>query len=382
VDEIGRYAQVKVEGAERLVAVPITFDKPQIPSEVQEKWQGIVDLVAGILHVPTGLITRLTTTELEIFVASKTKGNPYKRDDKDSLGIGMFCESVAGTQRRLLVGDTENSDYWRKNPHAALGMHAYLGLPIKWEDGELFGTFCMLDDKANSFSVEFIELMDRFKEIIETDLRYISLHKELENRLSASEMQLREIHHRIKNQFNILTGYISLQSRCNQNAALQDTLKEIQHRVLALSIIHDELYHSEKLALPPLDIYVPRLCRYILNDFAKSEINVEYAIEDLALSMNVEISIALIISELLTNSLKHAFPESGLKKILIAAKRMDEKRITLIYRDNGVGLPPDFDLSNADSLGMTLLRAISKQLGGFMRAYNDGGAVFSFELAP
>ncbi len=375
-----QFAFVKIQGAKQLVTVPISSGKPEVAETIQEKWQGIVDLVAGILKVPTGLITHLTTTELEIFVASRTEGNPYKRNDKDKLGIGMFCESVAGKQNRLLVANTEDSDYWKNNPHAAFGMKAYLGLPIRWEDGELFGTFCMLDDKANAFSPDFIGLMERFKDIIETDLRYLLLYSELEKRLSASEMQLREIHHRLKNQFNILTSYISLQSQFGGTVGLQDTLKDIQHRIMALSIIHDELYHSERITLPPLDVYLPRLCRYILDDFAKSDVDIQYAIAALELPMNAEISIALMVSELLTNSLKHAFTAWQEKQVRISVERIDQKHITLVYRDSGKGLPASFDPAASASLGMTLLRALTGQLGGTMRAATDGGAVFTFIL--
>jgi two-component sensor histidine kinase len=381
VNETAAYAKVKVEGADRLVVVPISFHKPEIPGLVYKKWQGIVDLVAGILHVPTGLLTRLTPENLEIFVASNTEGNPYKRNDKDRLGIGMFCETVVGTQMRKIVDDTDATEYWKNNPHAAFGMHSYIGVPIQWEDGELFGTFCMLDSVPNKFTAQFIDLIDKFKEIIETDLSYILLQQELKDRLSASEMQLREIHHRLKNQFNILASYISLQSRGKENEVLQDTLKEIQHRVMALSLIHDELYHSERLTVPPLDIYLSRLCKYILNDLAKAEVSIEYRIENLDLPMNTEISLALIVSELLTNSLKHAFTDQAEKLIRIEVSRVGEDRFSLIFRDNGVGLPPGFDATSADSLGMTLLRAIAKQLGGSMNTANERGAVFRFDLA-
>lgn len=381
VNEAAAYAKVKVEGAERLVVVPISFHKPEIPELVHEKWQGIVDLVAGILHVPTGLLTRLTPENLEIFVASNTTGNPYKRDDRDGLGIGMFCETVAGTQMRKIVEDTDATEYWRNNPHAGFGMHSYIGVPIQWEDGELFGTFCMLNNKPTKFTSQFIDLIDKFKEIIETDLKYILLQQELKDRLSASELQLREIHHRLKNQFNILASYISLQSRCKENESLQETLVEIQHRVMALSLIHDELYNSERLTVPPLDIYLSRLCRYILNDLAKAEVSIEYKIGNLALPMNTEISLALIVSELLTNSLKHAFKDQEEKLIRIEASRVGQDRFSLVFRDNGVGLPPGFDPNTADSLGMTLLRAIAKQLGGSMSAANERGAVFRFDLS-
>jgi GAF domain-containing protein len=199
----GAFARVKVLGENELVVVPVSHNKPDIPGQIIDKWQRIVDIVASIMHVPTGLITQLTEETLEIVVASNTKGNPYKRGDHDRLGIGMFCETVAGRRHEMRVDDVSVDEYWEKNPHAGLGMKAYMGVPIEWEDGELFGTFCMLTDKANSYQDEFLLLLREFKEIIETDLKYILLKNELEERLSARELELREIHHRLKNQLNI-----------------------------------------------------------------------------------------------------------------------------------------------------------------------------------
>jgi two-component sensor histidine kinase len=376
-----QYAEVKVEGAEQLVSIPISWEKPEIPESIQNKWQAIVDLTAEILRVPTGLITRLTKDNLEIFVASQTPGNPYKRNDRDRLGIGMFCETVAGRQKGLIVPDTAQSDYWRNNPHAQLGMHAYMGVPIRWDDGELFGTFCMLDNKANSYSDTYLDLLERFKDLIETDLKNVLLQEELEKRLSASEMKLREIHHRIKNQFNILTSYISLQSRGKDNADFQQTLHEIQHRIVALSLVHEDLYRSDTLSVPPLDSYLPRLCSYMVNDFARDEIKMKFDIERIELPMDAEISIGLMVSELITNSLKYAFGGDEEKTIRLTVKRTRAGELFMEYRDTGVGLPMGFVPAERSSLGMRILTGLTNQLGGTMETATDRGAVFAFRFA-
>ena len=124
LDEAGVFAGVKVEGESRLVVVPVSSKKLPITDQILEKWQKIVDLVASIMHVPSGLITRFSETDLEIVLASHSAGNPYKRDDHDRLGIGMFSEIVAGRRRELRVDDTTLSIYWAANPHAVLGMRA------------------------------------------------------------------------------------------------------------------------------------------------------------------------------------------------------------------------------------------------------------------
>jgi two-component sensor histidine kinase len=380
VEEHGQFAQVRVEGVDQLVVVPISWNKPEIPEDIQRKWQDVVDLTARILKVPTGLITRLTEQNLEIVAASRTAGNPYKNNDHDRLGIGMFCETVAGRREPTAVPDIESSDYWKNNPHAGLGMRSYMGVPIKWEDGELFGTFCILDDKSNSFLGEFRELLERFKDLIETDLKNILLQEELEKKLTASETRLREIHHRIKNQFNILASYISLQSRDKSNGELKESLSKIRHRVAALSLIHENLCCSDGREMPSLDAYLKRLCSYILDDFGGSDVDVTYAVEALAVSMEAEISIGLIVSELITNSLKHAFPGGGPKRLSVALRKLEDGHAALEYRDNGVGLPPGFDPALKTSLGMRILSALAKQLRGRLEASSKDGAVFALRF--
>jgi two-component sensor histidine kinase len=379
---LGSFARVKVWRERDLVLVPIAGDKPDIPEKLIEKWQKIVDLVASIMGVPSGLVTRLTEDSLEIVVASRTAGNPYARGDRDRLGIGMFCETVAGKRRELRVDDVSTDEYWAKNPHSGLGMKAYIGVPIEWEDGELFGTFCMLTDKANAYEDRFLELLGQFKDIIESDLRYIALKSELEQRLSAREMELREIHHRLKNQLNILVSYISLQLQVGVGEDAKGALRDVQHRILAISMVHEQIYCSSGVEAPALDVYLPRLCGFILEDLVRDDIGMEYAIDPVSLPMDKEVSIAIIVSELLTNSIKHAFRGSLPGTISIEVRRRGEGALDMVYRDSGVGLPAGFDPRASNTLGMLIIGALVRQLGGTMKAESDGGAKFSFALEP
>jgi GAF domain-containing protein len=274
-----RVALVKVINEKEKLLIPISSNKPAIPDSVQEKWQKIVDLVAKIMSVPTGLITRLTEKNLEIFIASQTNGNPYSKDDKDSLGIGMFCETVAGKKKPMLVQDTEPIEFWRTNPHAGFGMHAYMGVPIVWKDGELFGTFCMLNDKTNTFTPEFLDLMLQFKDIIETDLQYALVNEELEEKLTKTELLIREVHHRTKNHFNLLISFINLQSGKNA-AKLDEILSNIQNRVHAISMVHEQLYSKKNNDQIRLREYITRLCEIILNNLSGSKVTSEFDIDD------------------------------------------------------------------------------------------------------
>jgi two-component sensor histidine kinase len=191
-------------------------------------------------------------------------------------------------------------------------------------------------------------------------------------------MELREIHHRLKNQLNILVSYISLQLQAGVGEDVRSSLKDVQHRILAISMVHEEIYRSSGVEAPSLDVYLPRLCDYILEDLAGNEIEVEYDIGRFSLPMDKEVSIAIILSELLTNTIKHAFPSGGRMAVSVGVKREADGRIELSYRDNGVGLPAGFAPGAAKSMGMLIVDALVRQLDGTMRAESDCGAVFTF----
>lgn len=372
-ETVQKYARVKVENETTQVILPITTNKPEIPEQMQQKWQKIVDLTAKIMNVPSGLITRLTTENLEILIASQTKGNPYKKHDHDKLGIGMFCETVAGKRHGMLVNDTWESEYWKNNPHAPLGMRSYLGMPIQWEDGEMFGTFCVLTDKTNQFTNDYVELIQQFKDIIETDLKYLLFYEQLLKKLSEKELQIREVHHRIKNQFNLLISMIYLQSKeINNETNIQNILMEIQNRIRTISLIHEKLYQTGGTTAPVLDVYIKQLCGFIIQDFMQQNIDMVYNIEPLSLPPDISLPCALIISELMTNSIKHAFKGISNPQISLHISRSGDA-VTINYRDNGVGLPEDFDLDHSESMGMRLIKGLSMQLHGTLEFIKKHG---------
>ncbi|MFP4113607.1 MAG: histidine kinase dimerization/phosphoacceptor domain -containing protein [Spirochaetota bacterium] len=367
------HAFVRVANETGKTVVPISTDKPEIPQAIIDKWQGIVDMVARIMHVPTGLITRLTEDNLEIFVASRTEGNPYSRADKDSLGIGMFCETVASRRQQMLVQDTNESDYWRNNPHAALGMRSYLGVPIQWEDGEVFGTFCMLNDKTNRFTPEYQELMIQFKGIIETDLSYMLLNEELKRRLTTSELYLRELQHRVKNHFNLIISSIGIQKSAEQGHVHQ-VLMDLQNRIRSVALIHEQLHKLRDSREPLVSEYLHRLCETILDDFAPRHVDLSCDIDEISLSVDASVPIGLIVSELLSNSLKYAFADVPDPAIRLSIKADDRSRVRIVYEDNGPGYPPELDSGASGSIGITLITALTRQLAGEPEFSSASGA--------
>ena len=165
----------------------------EVPSEMIRKWQEFVNLLAEIMHVPSASIMRADLPHIKVFVSSTSKGNPC---EPGALDTGPYCETVMKTGQPLLVPDALENEAWKANPHVRLGMISYLGVPIGWPDGRLFGTICVRDNKRNEYSEAYLKLMLHFRDMLQSDLKsLVRLHGEIEEReakIRRSEAYLAE----------------------------------------------------------------------------------------------------------------------------------------------------------------------------------------------
>lgn len=164
----------------------------KIPESTINKWQKIVDTIADLLNVPTALIMKVEPPNIEVFRASNTEGNPYNVGDKEELS-GLYCETVILSDKKLLVPNALKDEKWKDNPDVGLGMISYLGFPIKWPDGDIFGTLCVLDSKENKYSSRSEKIIKEFKDLIEAHLALIYKNKELREQKNKLKITLQSI---------------------------------------------------------------------------------------------------------------------------------------------------------------------------------------------
>jgi PAS domain S-box-containing protein len=152
----------------------------EVPSEIIGKWQEFVDLLAEIMHVPSASIMRADPPHIRVFVSSTSEGNPC---EAGALDTGPYCETVMKTGQPLLVPDALENEAWKTNPHVRAGMISYLGVPIGWPDGRIFGTICVRDNKRNEYSEAYLKLLLHFRDMLQLDLKSLArLHGEIEER--------------------------------------------------------------------------------------------------------------------------------------------------------------------------------------------------------
>ena len=126
----------------------VNSDTPEIaiPSDVLRKWQRIVDLLANIVRVPSAVVCKLEPPDYtcyRIVANSNSEGNPFRMDETFSMDIGTFCETVIKSREPLLVANALEDDQWKSAPEIQVGMVSYLGFPVVWPDGRMFGTICV-----------------------------------------------------------------------------------------------------------------------------------------------------------------------------------------------------------------------------------------------
>jgi len=196
--------------------------------------------------------------------------------------------------------------------------------------------------------------------------------------LEEKEALLKEVHHRVKNNLQIVTSLLSLQSNRESQSSVKTALCDMQSRVRAMALLHEALYRSASLAQIDFGAYAHNLCAQLARSYQQSPQTVRLIVDIAELRLDLERSVpcGLIISELVTNAFKHAFPDSRSGEIRVTSHGVDSAEVEICIADNGVGLPHGFDLKKSRSLGLQLVSRLAEQLGGAVRWQPGAGADF------
>jgi PAS domain S-box-containing protein len=187
--------------------------------------------------------------------------------------------------------------------------------------------------------------------------------EQVKRSLKEKEVLLAEIHHRVKNNLAVITGLLELQGYNTENEDAKKVLKDSQLRINSMALIHEKLYQSERLSEIQFDVYINELLEVIKKSHFSTQKPVEIKIdaEPVPLTITQAIPCGLLLNEIITNSLKHAFPDDRQGEITISFRKTGN-RLNLSIGDNGIGLPENHTDLKSKSLGMTLIKTLAKQL--------------------
>jgi PAS domain S-box-containing protein len=203
--------------------------------------------------------------------------------------------------------------------------------------------------------------------------------EQIKTSLEEKEILLKEIHHRVKNNLQIVSGLLHLQSRHIQDEKILAAFDNSQHRIASMAMVHEELYRSQDLTRIDFSTYIHNLVDHLFESFSADtrHIALDIQIEDTFVEIDTAIPLGLIVNELVTNALKHAFPEDATGTIRIALTTSGTGDFTLIIGDDGKGLPPEVDLQQSSSLGLKLVDSLTSQLKATLEYDRSAGTTYT-----
>jgi PAS domain S-box-containing protein len=212
----------------------------------------------------------------------------------------------------------------------------------------------------------------------------ISARKQVELQVAASlkekEVLLKEIHHRVKNNLQVISSLLSLQSSSTTDPHAQEQMRESQNRIRSMALVHERLYQSENLARINFEDYVRSLGAFLFRSYNVQGIRFLYKIDQCTLSVDSAIPCGLIINELVSNSLKYAFKDRTDGEIEIGFVIVKKTMAVLSVRDNGTGFPRDLDFRTTQTLGLQLVNTLTAQINGTIGLVRDRGTTFSITM--
>ncbi|MHB8955800.1 MAG: sensor histidine kinase, partial [Pirellulaceae bacterium] len=197
--------------------------------------------------------------------------------------------------------------------------------------------------------------------------------------LAVKEVLLTEIHHRVKNNMQVMSSLVSLQAERVSDAAMREVLQDVIHRVRSMALVHETLYGSADLDRVEFAEYARRLLTYLwrAHSATASGIRLVLDLEPISISINAAVPCGLILNELVSNALKHAFRGRTEGEVAVSLRGTPDGQVCLRVRDNGVRLPPGFDWRQADSLGLHLVDMLAGQLHANVEVTCVAGSEFA-----
>ena len=276
------------------------------------------------------------------------------------LAVNPAFEKLTGLKAVDILGKTvlqvlpETEAYWIDG----YGRVALDGEPLEFE---------AYSEGINRFyhTTAFQTQYKQFACII-TDITDRRIHEaQIKQSLHEKEILLKEVHHRVKNNLNIVASLLSLQSG----------------QIMSMALVHEELYQSSDYSNVNMPSYIARIKTNLVQLYHSDKpISIETDIHDIKLDVNTAIPCSLILNEMITNSFKYAFQDRPDGTIRISLKHLDSALVRLDYTDNGRGLPPDFDIAQSASLGLTLIQLLSGQIDGRLHIDNEDGLHYQLDF--
>lgn len=222
------------------------------------------------------------------------------------------------------------------------------------------------------------------KEVQKKNQEIIVKNEMINNALSDKDVLLKEVHHRVKNNLQIISGLLELQNISIKDERIKMALKEGQNRIQSVALIHKMMYQSDNVSKVNMKDYLNDLSDVLKSSFADISRNVDTVVnaDKISFDITTAVPVSLIVNEAVCNAYKHAFQDQQKGEITLVLEENQNDSYTLTVTDNGIGLPDTYDVNATNSIGVDLMRGLSKQLKGSFNMYSDNGTVIELNFKP
>jgi len=313
---------------------------------------------------------------VDAIVTTNSKGNIIFFNNSLSKIFGYTKDELSGKPLTLLMPERFKKDYLNElQKFKKSGQHRLMGKTV---------TTTGLKKDKNEFPFEMSlsawesDGKTYFTSIIRDLTERQKANEQIKKSLEEKEVLIREVHHRVKNNMQIISSLLNLQTRYVDDKETVNLLKESQNRVKSMAMIHEKLYQSHDLNHINIFDYINSLVKDLFYSYAipKNQIKPVIEVEEINLNIETAVPCGLIISEIISNSLKYAFPGGREGEVYVFLKYIGEK-FYLTISDNGIGLPEGIDFNKTDSLGLKLVNSLTEQIDGELELDRSHGTKFN-----
>ncbi|MEO0311537.1 MAG: hypothetical protein RIQ89_1194 [Bacteroidota bacterium] len=377
---------------------------PTVPAP-NEFWRSVwLMVIAFVLVIGTMYIFfklrastfRRVRKMLEERVIFKTKQLSEKNEELEKLSI-----AVSQTNNAIAIINSSNDILYSNQSFIKLqqtmGVAAEPHLHIAWYPGLLAAVSqCIQTKEATQFeselqsegqwlSTSLTPLLDPQGNILKivvvaTDISTQKMmQRQIQSSLVEKDALIKEIHHRVKNNLQIIISLLNLQSNYIKDEATLKAVTDGQNRVRSMALVHEKFYQSEELSEIDFIDYTHKLCKFLYQSYGNNNGNISLLVDGdpIKLNMDTAMPVALLINEIVSNSYKYAFDESETGTIHINFQQQDKNTVQLTLSDTGRGMPSGFVFEDTDTLGMQLIAALTSQIDGQVAVSCNQGVAFT-----
>lgn len=344
-----------------------------LDTDPEKDFDGITHLASELFEVPVCVIS-IVDKDRQWFKSKVGLATP-----ETPRSISFCAHAINHPNEPTVVPNANLDERFIDNPLVIGEPHVvfYAGVPLISAEGYPMGTLCIIDFVERHLTDSQLEHLNILAQQVMNLFQLRRKNEDLSNALDEKAMLIKEIHHRVKNNLQIISSLLNLQMNAELDETAISALAASRDRIMAMSLIHQQLYQSETIDKVQFDIYL----KHLVDSISKLYSGIDTIVDSppVILSMDMAVPLSLITSEVITNAFKHAFEPGTHGKITIAVEETPSRMIIMTIRDNGKGFSMHDRWENSGTLGFEIIKSLTDQISGTVECdTGSNGTTFTF----